>query len=79
MPLALKIEDCTFSFVRSVPEFIRAAHLDSLKVDRVMISGVTGPFVRYWGERMPSVEATAVEGMKTEVRLATEAFKTKSI
>ena len=79
LPLALKIEECSFSFARPVPEFIRAAHLDSLTVNRVTISGVTGPFVRYWGERVPSVEASAVEGLEPEVRLATEEFKTKAI
>lgn len=79
LPLALKIEECSFSFARPTSEFIRAAHLDSLKADRVTVDGVTGPFVRYWGERAPTVEASAVEGMGTEVRPATEVFKTQSI
>ena len=79
LPLALKIEECSFSFARPTSEFIRAAHLDSLKADRVTVDGVTGPFVRYWGERAPTVEAFAVEGVGTEVRPATEVFKTQSI
>ena len=79
LPFELAIEDCAFSFARSVPEFVRAANLKSFRVVRTKIRDVDGPLVRYWGEKAPPVETVEVEGLKTEAERATGKFSTRAI
>lgn len=74
----LTIENCEFTFARSVSEFVRAANME-LKVVGVRIRGVNGPLVRYWGEKIPQMKAVDVDGVRVEAERALGDFTTKSI
>ena len=77
-PFSLTLEDCSFAFEQSVPEFIRAANL-AVKIGRVKIRGVDGPLVRYWGGNAPLMKVVDVDGACAEAERALGDFATKPI
>ena len=77
-PTRLVLRDCSIGFDKPVPEFLRAAWLDSLELDRVWVRNASGPTIRYWGARQPVLRGQA-KGIQPEVQAATKPFKTAPI
>ena len=77
-PTRLVLRDCSIGFAKPVPEFLRAAWLDSLELDRVWVRNASGPTIRYWGARQPVLRGQA-QGIQPEVQAATKPFKTAPI
>ena len=76
--LSLALKDCRLSFAKRQRELVRAAHVESLRLESVSADGVDGPCVRSWG----GVEAPAVSGLEgatPEVVAADEPFRVNPI
>ena len=81
--LSLALKDCHISFAAadgkaSPKEFIRAAHVSELLLDRVTVEGVDGPCVRSWGD-VAEPKAADLKGVAPTAVKAETPFKTQPI
>ena len=77
-PISLSLESCRIAFAGPQREFIRAAHVESLRLRDVEVEGVAGPCVRSWGGVAP-VDAQGLSGVIPVIETADEPFHTQAI
>ena len=77
-PLALELKDCEIAFAKPQSEFVRAAFVDRVRLEGVVVRGVEGPCVRTWSG-VPKIEARDLKGIRPEVVTSTDKFSTESI
>ncbi len=77
-PFSLLLERCRIAFAGPQREFIRAAHVESLRLRDVAVEGVAGPCVRSWGGVAP-VDAQGLSGVFPTIETADEPFHTQAI
>lgn len=77
-PLSLALERCRFAFSPAQPEFVRGAHIASLRLRNVSVEGVTGPCVRSWGG-VGAPDAAGLAGVAADVVDADVPFQTRPI
>lgn len=77
-PLTLSLNDCAVSFRTPQPEFIRAAHLGNLTLEKVQVKGVKGPCIRSWGGET-KIKSVETSGIDQSVKPADKPFSTPCI
>ena len=77
-PLSLDLERCRFAFAPAQAEFVRGAHIASLRLRDVSVEGVSGPCVRSWGG-VVAPDAASLAGVDATVESATVPFQTRPI
>ena len=77
-PFDLALERCRIAFAAPQREFLRAAHIGSLRLRDVAVEGVDGPLVRSWGG-VAAPDAAGLSGVVPTVEPATEPFRTAPV
>jgi len=77
-PFSLALCDCGVTFRAPVSEFVRAAHVKAVELERTCVRGVNGPCVRTWAGA-PNVKVENSDGIGDKVEKATQPFKTRAI
>ena len=77
-PLSLELERCRIAFAGLQSEFIRAAHVEGLRLRDVSVEGVAGPCVRSWGG-VATPDADNLSGVAPTIEIANEPFRTTAI
>ena len=77
-PLSLELDRCRVAFSPEQTEFVRGAHLASLRLRDVSVEGVAGPGIRSWGD-IGALDAIGLTGVEADVVNANEPFQTRPI
>lgn len=77
-PVTVTLKGCEISFGKNQNEFIRAAYFDSINLENVTVSNVSGAAVRTWGGE-GALSFTNVEGAENRIERADVPFSCKPI
>ena len=77
-PISLELNRCRIAFSPAQTEFVRGAHIASLRLRDVSVKGVAGPCVRSWGG-VGAPDVVDLVGVEANVEAATAPFQTRSI
>ena len=81
VPVRAVFKDCDVSFSEPADEFIRGAHIESLDLENVKVSGAKGPLLRLWraeGQK-PVLKSKNVIGIAPEITPSAAPWKVRGI